>query len=71
MQYKTSPFDFPVPRIVLNTMEDAEAALEREGSELGSYMNWLDTLDNVCKECYVTGAITKEQWHTIMERYWG
>lgn len=60
--------DFPVPPIIKNTMEDVEQAYNESG-EYGPFINWVDTLDNVCKECYVTGAITKKQWDTIMSRY--
>lgn len=60
--------DFPIPAIIRNTMEDTEAAL-REDGELGPYLNWVNTLDNVCKECYVTHAISRSQWERIMSRY--
>lgn len=61
-------FDFPLPAIIKNTIEDLEASL-REDGEYGPYLNWVDTLDNVCKECYVTHAITRSQWEEIMSRY--
>ena len=61
-------YNFRVPVIVRNTIEDTETALAEDG-EFGPFLNWVDTLDNVCKECYVTGAITKNQWNLIMKRY--
>lgn len=61
-------FDFPIPEIIKNTIEDTEASLQEYG-ELGPYLNWVDTLDNVCKECYVTHMISKSQWDEIMSRF--
>ena len=60
--------DFPIPLLVKNTMEDTENALKEDG-ELGPFLNWVETLDNVCKEAYVTGLLTKKQWEYIMSRY--
>ncbi len=61
-------FDFPLPLIVKNTIEDTELALLEDG-QLGPYLNWVDTLDNVCKECYVTHQISRSQWKEIMSRF--
>ena len=60
MIYKDIVIDFP--------LEDTEKAYEEDG-EYGPFLNWVDTLDNVCKECYVTHGITKAQWKKIMSRY--
>lgn len=60
--------DENLPLIIRNTMMDTEIALKEDG-ELGPYLNWVDSLDNVCKECYVTHGITKSQWDDIMSRY--
>ena len=60
--------DFPLPAIIRNTMEDTDAAL-RDYGELGPYIDWVDTLNNVCKECYVSRIITRAQWKTIMSKY--
>ena len=60
--------DFDVPKIVRNTMASVEESFEADG-EYGPFMDWVSSLDNVCKECYVNGAITKRQWETIMSRY--
>ena len=65
---KSVVIDFPVPKIITNTMQDTEDAYEEDG-EYGPFVNWVQTLDNVCKECCVTGAITRKQWDTIMSRY--
>ena len=59
---------FHLPTIIRNTMEDTDASLQEYG-ELGPYLNWVETLDYVCKECYVTHAITHEQWDKIMSFY--
>ena len=59
---------FSLPAIIRNTMEDTDTALWEYG-ELGPYLNWVETLDNVCKECYVTHVITRAQWDKIMSRY--
>jgi len=60
--------DFPLPELIRNTMMDTEKAFEEDG-EYGPYMNWVDSLDNVCKGFYAGGVITKKQWDLIMSRY--
>lgn len=60
--------DFHVPVEVTNTMQDVEDAYKKDG-ELGPFLNWVDTLDVLCKNCYAAGAITKKQWDKIMSRY--
>lgn len=60
--------DFPLPRVIKNTMEDTENAYA-EGGEYGAYMNWVDTLDNVCKIYVTEGVLSQKQWDIIMSRY--
>lgn len=59
--------DFDVPRLVANTMQEAEEA--DLNNEIGEYYGIADVLDVICKECYVNGLLTKKQWDTITERY--
>lgn len=58
--------DFKMPTILKNTIADVEEA--SMGEDTG-YDNWVDTLDYLCKELYVEGAITKEQWDLVMKRF--
>ena len=63
---------FPLHAIIKDTIEDTVASLQ-EYSKLGPYLNWVDALDNVCKnvcrECYVTHLIYRSQWEEIMSRF--
>jgi len=58
--------DFPVPKILENTMQDAKDADDRED---GTYDEWADTLDNICKACCADGLITQKQWERINEKF--
>ena len=60
--------DFEIPKTLQYAIEDAEKAYAEEG-ELGSYMNWAKTIDNLCKLYYTEGVFTKKQWDTIVSKY--
>lgn len=60
--------DFPIPRSIKYIIEDLVASYEQDGED-GEYMDLVDTLDNACKEYYVTNGMTKKQWELLMEKY--
>lgn len=65
---KSVVIDFPVNKTITYAMNETEKAFE-DGGEYGTFMDWVDVLDNVCKEAYVSGQISKKQWDTILDRY--
>ncbi len=60
--------DFKVPKIIENLMLDLE---ELDKNEDYGYCNYFEGLDNLAKESYVQGLITKEQWNILIKRYGG
>ena len=58
--------DFKVPKLLQNTMDEAEE-LDRIGSV--EYTAVADSIDVICKGYVTTGHMTEEQWDTIIDRY--
>ena len=58
--------NFEVPKLLKNTMEEAEA-LDKEGSVI--YTAVADQIDVICKGYVTTGHMTQEQWDKIADRY--
>lgn len=56
---KDTKITFKIPETLRNAIEEAEKAYAEDG-ELGSYMNWAKTIDNICKLYYSEGIFTKE-----------
>lgn len=58
--------DFEVPRLLKNTMQEAE-----ELDEIGSveYTAVADQIDVICKGYVTTGHMTEEQWDIVTARY--
>lgn len=59
--------DFDVPTVIRDSMEIAEKADEEE--HYGTYVVYAENIDTVAKNCYADGAITKEQWDLLLQRY--
>ena len=60
--------DFPVNKAIQNTIALCEEYDKDDNYAL--YMNMAEFLtDNLAKEAYVVGELTKEQWHKIEMRY--
>ena len=60
--------DFPVSGNLKYLMDECEKYDKED--DYGMYSNMAIFLtDNVAKEAYVTGALTKKQWETIERRY--
>ncbi len=59
---------FEIPELLRNAIEEAEKAYAESG-ELGSYMNWAKTIDNICKLYYSEGIFTKQQWDMVTRKY--
>ena len=57
---------FKVPRLLKNTMEEAEE-LDRIGSV--EYTAVTDAIDVICKGYVTTGHMTEEQWDIVTARY--
>ncbi len=60
--------NFDIPKTLQFAIEEAEKIYAKEG-ELGSYMNWAKTIDNLCKLYYTEGVFTKRQWDLIVRKY--
>lgn len=60
--------DFKVPKSIANLMLSLE---ELDKDEDYGYCNYYDALDDLAKECYIQGALTKEQWDRLLEKYGG
>lgn len=58
--------DFPVSKVMRNTMDEAE---ELDLCESVEYSAVADILDVMAKEAYVNKLITREQWDKICRRY--
>ena len=58
--------DFPVSRVMQNTMDEAE---ELDLANDIEYNAVADILDIMCKEAYVNKLLTKAQWRQICTRY--
>ena len=58
--------DFPVSKVLQNTMNEAE---ELDLEENPEYFCVADILDVLCKEAFVNKKITRAQWNTIVNRY--
>ena len=58
--------DFPVSKLLQNTMEDAEAADLENNYE---YFGLASAIDVVCKGLFARGKLTEEQWNTVCNRY--
>lgn len=58
--------DFPLPRVLKNTMDEAEELDEAENIE---YIHVANAIDVCAKEAYVNGLITKDQWDRLLLRY--
>lgn len=65
---ETIEITFKVPKLLQNAMEEAEKSYAEYG-ELGPYMNWAETIDNICKTYYTEGYYTKKQWDTVVKKY--
>ena len=65
---KDTKITFKIPETLRNAIEEAEKAYAEDG-ELGPYMNWAKTIDNICKLYYSEGIFTKEQWDTVVRKY--
>lgn len=63
---KSVIIDFDVLESVQYLMDECES-LNIEGNP--AYYNYAETLGYLCKEMYVEGKMTKEQWDTIERRY--
>lgn len=59
--------DFSVPMALQELIDMAEEA-DQAGS-IGKYYAYVDAIDTTAKNCYASGAITKKQWETILNRY--
>ena len=59
--------DFPVSKVMQNTMLEAEEA-DLAGNH-GEYMEISDAIDVLAKNDYGVGAITKDMWDKLCERY--
>ena len=58
--------DFELPRLLKNTIEEAEE-LDKIGSV--EYTAVADQIDVVCKGYVTTGDMTEEQWDIVTARY--
>lgn len=58
--------DFELPRLLKNTIEEAEE-LDKIGSV--EYTAVADQIDVVCKGYVTTGHMTEEQWDIVTARY--
>ncbi len=59
--------DFKVPSILQESIDIAEKADDE--NNIGLYYIYADNIDVVAKNCYVDGALTKEQWKQLTNRY--
>lgn len=59
--------DFKVPSILQESIDIAEKADDE--NNIGLYYIYADNIDVVAKNCYVDGALTKEQWNQLTKRY--
>lgn len=60
--------DFDIPKIMTNLILDMEQLDEEENY---GYLNYCDALDDMAKEFYVQGKLTKAQWDTLVRKYGG
>lgn len=58
--------DFDLPKILRNTIEEAEE-LDRAGNI--EYSAVADMIDVLGKECCRAGQITKDQWNQLCRKY--
>ncbi|MCI9596996.1 MAG: hypothetical protein HFE75_06830 [Firmicutes bacterium] len=60
--------DFEMPLVMKNLILDMEKLDEEKDY---GYLNYCDALDDLAKECYVQGRLTKEQWDRLVRKYGG
>lgn len=58
--------DFEIPKLLKNTIEEAEE-LDRSGDM--EYFDVADTIDVICKNFVSSHTMTKEQWDIVTKRY--
>ncbi len=58
--------DFPLPKLLQNTIEEAEE-LDRENNI--EYMCVADAIDVLCKNYVASGVMTMEQWDIVTWKY--
>lgn len=58
--------DFEIPKLLKNTIEEAEE-LDRSGDM--EYFDVADTIDVICKNFVSSHTMTKEQWEIVTKRY--
>lgn len=60
--------DFDMPLIMKNLILDMEKLDEKEDY---GYFNYCEALDDLAKEAYVQGWLTKAQWNMLVRKYGG
>lgn len=60
--------DFDMPLIMKNLILDMEKLDEKEDY---GYLNYCEALDDLAKEAYVQGWLTKAQWNMLVRKYGG
>ena len=60
-------FDFPIPTILKNTIEEIEEA-DRTG-DMVEYNSLADCIDIIAKGFCTTGLYTEEQWDMVCRKY--
>lgn len=60
--------DFDMPLIMKNLILDMEKLDEEEDY---GYLNYCEALDDLAKEAYVQGWLTKAQWDMLVRKYGG
>lgn len=58
--------DFDIPEDIKPVLNECERLNRLENA---GYFNWADALSNFCKEAYVQGHMTRNQWEQIDRRY--
>lgn len=59
--------DFKLPKLLQNTIIEAEEA--DLDNNAGEYDCIVDAIDVLCKEYYVTGTFTQQQWELVVQKY--
>ncbi|WP_026658068.1 hypothetical protein [Butyrivibrio sp. AC2005] len=59
--------DFEIPKDIIPTVEICEELSKQNNWGYDEYADFL--IDNLCKEAYRQGHITKKQWDALAERY--
>lgn len=58
--------DFPLPKLLQNTIEEAEELDRKNNIE---YMCVADAIDVLCKNYVANGVMTMEQWDIVTWKY--